>query len=182
MTLTQKARDWSSYPTAILTLHCTPFFHLLILGTIQKSWFLWGYFEDSPQIMQGNSEACSPYAFLGLLLSSAWIHHTNVQQDEYTIQMYNRMDGRTGQLRWAGPCFAVTVGLKQSFILVSELGMHWRNPNTVVRQPKPEPQCHLFMVMVIFGLHYTGAKKQHPVIARIFNKHVNMKAKALLKY
>lgn len=168
--LTHKARDWSSYPNAILTLHFTPFIHLLILGIIQKRWFLWGYFQER----QSSDDARKYWSVLTICFPGL---APELSKDT----PYKCIAGWMAGQGTSGGHVLVTVGLKQSFILVSELGMHWRNQNTVVRQPKPEPQCHVFMVMVIFGLHYTGAKKQHPIIARIFNKHVNMKAKALLK-
>lgn len=166
MNLTRKARDWSSYPNAILTLHCTPFIHLFILRIIQKRWFLWGYFQER----QSSDDARKYWSVFTICFPGLAPELSKDTPYKFTAGWMAEQGSSGGQGH-----------VLQSFILVSELGVHWRNQNTVVRQPKPEPQCRVFMVMVIFGLHYTSAKKQHPVIARIFNKHVSMKAKALLK-
>jgi len=72
--------------------------------------------------------------------------------------------GRAGGCSWGGQGrgFQQQQSLARFFVLVSGLGVQRRKPSTVVRQPKSEPQCWGFTVMVIFGLDYIGAERQAP--------------------
>lgn len=72
------------------------------------------------------------------------------------------------------------IHLQWCHLVELETGMHWKSLMLKARDWCPHPRlvCHVFMVMVIFGLHYTGAERQHLVTDRIFNNHENMKVKA----
>lgn len=94
-------------PNCYFNIALTPFFHLLILGTIQKSWFLWGYFEER----QSSDYARKYWSMITICFpgfapelsmdtpykcTAGWIHHTNVQQDGW--------QDRTAQVGRAMPC------------------------------------------------------------------------------